>query len=142
MFVVWKNIDKQGKTEQVEYVRRKQTIRIDCSKSSTGTVQDIDRAYLIIGLFFGLVYLTATLTAMAIFYGYSMKGDNTTAAFVYGMADIIQFLIGTVGCLIALYQMRMMNYLEKQNHELASNAVVSNNFPFSHRTPSCSWTRS
>lgn len=76
MFIVWKNIDHVKRTPTA-YVKRKHQIRVDCSKTTSG-------------LFAGLAFLAATFTSMAVFYGYSLTGDNTKAAYVFSITDIIQ----------------------------------------------------
>lgn len=47
----------------------------------------------ILGLFIGLAFLAGTFTSMAVFYGYTIMGRNHIAAMVFGVTDIVQYLI-------------------------------------------------
>uniref|UniRef100_A0A7E4W4G8 Otopetrin-2 n=1 Tax=Panagrellus redivivus TaxID=6233 RepID=A0A7E4W4G8_PANRE len=100
MFIVWRNIDHVRQTTTA-YVKRKHQIRIDCSKTTSG-------------LFFGLAFLAATFTSMAVFYGYSLIGRNHSAAFVFSITDIIQYIIASFACIYALWQMRLLRYLHSK----------------------------
>uniref|UniRef100_A0A1I8AA25 Otopetrin n=1 Tax=Steinernema glaseri TaxID=37863 RepID=A0A1I8AA25_9BILA len=95
MFTVWKNID-HVRVPSV-YVKRKHQIRVDCSKTTTG-------------LFLGLAFLAATFTSMAVFYGYTLMNQNHTAAYVFGVTDIVQYVTAMVGCVYALWTMRQLRY--------------------------------
>uniref|UniRef100_A0A1I7XEC6 Proton channel OtopLc-like n=1 Tax=Heterorhabditis bacteriophora TaxID=37862 RepID=A0A1I7XEC6_HETBA len=102
MYIVWRNIGRadHGST----YVRRKHQIRVDCSKTTTG-------------LFLGLAFLAATFTSMVVYYGYSILGKSKHAAFVYAFTDIFQYIGSTIGCVLAIYQMRALKYLNKKNKQ-------------------------
>jgi hypothetical protein len=54
---------------------------MDCSKSTTG-------------LFFGLAFLAATFTSMAVFSGYMIMRQNELAAQVFGATDIFHVISG------------------------------------------------
>ncbi|KAI1716596.1 otopetrin domain-containing protein [Ditylenchus destructor] len=97
MFIVWRNIDHDRQNVPKEYVKRKHQIRMDCSKTTTG-------------LFFGLAFLAATFTSMAVFSGYTLMGQNQMAATVFGATDIGQYTIASFGCICALWQMRLLRY--------------------------------
>uniref|UniRef100_A0A914YNP9 Otopetrin n=1 Tax=Panagrolaimus superbus TaxID=310955 RepID=A0A914YNP9_9BILA len=101
MFIVWKNIDHVRQTPTA-YVKRKHQIRVDCSKTTSG-------------LFAGLAFLAATFTSMAVFYGYSLTGDNTKAAYVFSITDIVQYVIASLACIYALYQMRQLRYFHSSD---------------------------
>ncbi|KAI6204319.1 hypothetical protein M3Y94_00660100 [Aphelenchoides besseyi] len=103
MFIVWRNIDTV-KVPTV-YVKRKHQIRMDCSKTTSG-------------LFFGLAFLAGTFTSMAVFYGYTIMGRNQVAAMVFGCTDIAQYLIASLGCVYALWQMRRLRYFGKLGSHL------------------------
>ncbi|KAI6180412.1 Otopetrin domain containing protein [Aphelenchoides besseyi] len=103
MFIVWRNIDTV-KVPTV-YVKRKHQIRMDCSKTTSG-------------LFFGLAFLAGTFTSMAVFYGYTIMGRNQIAAMVFGCTDIAQYLIASLGCVYALWQMRRLRYFGKLGSHL------------------------
>ncbi|KAJ1352248.1 hypothetical protein KIN20_008539 [Parelaphostrongylus tenuis] len=103
MYIVWRNIGKCG--HGTEYVKRKHRIRVDCSKTTTG-------------LFLGLAFLAATFTSMAVYYGYSILGKSRNAAYAYALTDISQYIIATIGCVMAIYQLRELIYVEKRNYQL------------------------
>ncbi|KAK0397964.1 hypothetical protein QR680_002361 [Steinernema hermaphroditum] len=116
MFTVWKNID-HVRVPSV-YVKRKHQIRVDCSKTTTG-------------LFLGLAFLAATFTSMAVFYGYTLMHKNHTAAYVFGITDIIQFVTAMFGCIYALWTMRQLHYHDgphtpsTNNQELLDKILLS-----------------
>ncbi|PAV65571.1 hypothetical protein WR25_12274 [Diploscapter pachys] len=97
MYIVWRNIGRHDKPAN-GYVKRKHQIRVDCSKTTTG-------------LFLGLAFIAITLTSMIIYYGYTILGKSENAAFVYAFTDIFQYATSTIGCIIAIYQMRALKYL-------------------------------
>nr|CDJ92692.1 Otopetrin domain containing protein [Haemonchus contortus] len=75
MYIVWKNIGRVHYNS--EYVKRKYHVRMDCSNTTTG-------------LFLGLIFLIGTFSSMLIYYGYSILGESTSAAFAYAITDIVQ----------------------------------------------------
>lgn len=104
MYIVWRNIGRV--VHGSEYVKRKHRIRMDCSKTTTG-------------LFLGLAFLAATFTSMFVYYGYSILGKSKNAAFAYALTDITQYIIATIGCGMAIYQMRRLTYVDKGSNHLA-----------------------
>ncbi|KAK6747554.1 hypothetical protein RB195_000634 [Necator americanus] len=106
MYIVWRNIGKAGHGS--EYVKRKHRIRVDCSKTTTG-------------LFLGLAFLAATFTSMIVYYGYSILGKSKNAAFAYALTDISQYIISTIGCVMALYQIRGLIYIHKRNNHVSKD---------------------
>ncbi|CAD6192656.1 unnamed protein product [Caenorhabditis auriculariae] len=98
MYIVWRNIGRHniGST----YVKRKHQIRVDCSKTTTG-------------LFLGLAFLAFTFTSMVVYYGYTILKRSKHAAFVYAFTEIIQYVFSTIGCVLAIYQMRALKYFHK-----------------------------
>uniref|UniRef100_A0A914HVF6 Uncharacterized protein n=1 Tax=Globodera rostochiensis TaxID=31243 RepID=A0A914HVF6_GLORO len=117
MFIVWKNIGQHqkqtllnDKTTNKCYVRRKHRIRMDCSKSTTG-------------LFFGLAFLAGTFTSMSIFSGYTIMGQNRQAMMVFGLTDIIHYIITTFGCGLALWRMRLLRYHTQQHTKTTSTVI-------------------
>ncbi|PIO65885.1 hypothetical protein TELCIR_12419 [Teladorsagia circumcincta] len=113
MYIVWKNIGKVGHGS--EYVKRKYRIRMDCSNTTTG-------------LFLGLVFLAATFTSMLVYYGYSILGKSKNAAFAYALTDISQYVIATVGCGMAIYQMRKLAFVDKWNNSVSRDQVGTQTF--------------
>ncbi|KAI6176116.1 Otopetrin domain containing protein [Aphelenchoides bicaudatus] len=109
MFIVWRNIGHC--TIPNVYTKRKHQIRMDCSKTTSG-------------FFAGLIFLAGTFTSMAVFYGYTIMGRNNIAAMVFGVTDIAQYLIASIGCIYALIQMRNLRYYggivcgQHRHHEL------------------------
>uniref|UniRef100_A0A1I7UH69 Otopetrin-2 n=1 Tax=Caenorhabditis tropicalis TaxID=1561998 RepID=A0A1I7UH69_9PELO len=99
MYIVWRNIGRQdhGST----YVKRKHQIRVDCSKTTTG-------------LFLGLAFLAVTFTSMVVYYGFTMMGKSQSAANVYAFTDMFQYVLSTIGVLLAIYQMRALKYFNKK----------------------------
>src|SRR4051794_39084408 len=63
-----------------------------------------------LGFFFGLAFLAATFTSMAVFSGYTLMGQSQLAAIVFSTTDICQYLVASTGCLCALWQMRLLRY--------------------------------
>ncbi|RCN29365.1 hypothetical protein ANCCAN_24879 [Ancylostoma caninum] len=110
LYIVWRNIGRAG--HGCEYVKRKHRIRVDCSKTTTG-------------LFLGLAFLAATFTSMIVYYGYSILGKSKNAAFAYALTDISQYIISTIGCVMALYQMRGLIYVNKRNNHVSKDQVLS-----------------
>ncbi|KHJ87460.1 hypothetical protein OESDEN_12767 [Oesophagostomum dentatum] len=108
MYIVWRNIGRAGNGS--EYVKRKHRIRVDCSKTTTG-------------LFLGLAFLAATFTSMIVYYGYSILGKSKNAAFAYALSDIFQYIISTIGCVLALYQMRNLIYVSKRENTVSRDQV-------------------
>ncbi|VDO39285.1 unnamed protein product [Haemonchus placei] len=104
MYIVWRNIGKVGHGS--EYVKRKHRIRMDCSNTTTG-------------LFLGLLFLAATFTSMLVYYGYSILGKSKNAAFAYALTDISQYMIATIGCATAIYQMRKLAFVDKWNNSVS-----------------------
>ncbi|TMS37559.1 hypothetical protein L596_004464 [Steinernema carpocapsae] len=98
MFTVWKNVDHVR--VPTVYVKRKHQIRVDCSKTTTG-------------LFLGLAFLAGTFTSMAVFYGYTLLHQSHTAAYVFGITDIIQYVTAMLGCVYALWTMRQLRYHDR-----------------------------
>ncbi|KHN74088.1 Otopetrin-1 [Toxocara canis] len=107
MFIVWHNIDQVR--ERNTYVKRKYQIRVDCSKTTSG-------------LFFGLLYLSATLTSMAIFYGYMASKQSEIAATVYGITDVVQYIVSGAGCIYALWRMRLLRFAEHPQQPNSPNS--------------------
>ncbi|KAK6041102.1 hypothetical protein COOONC_21393 [Cooperia oncophora] len=105
MYIVWRNIGEVGHGS--EYVKRKHRIRMDCSNTTTG-------------LFLGLLFLAATFTSMLVYYGYSILGKSKKAAFAYALTDISQYVIASIGCVMAIYQMRKLAFVDKWNNSGAS----------------------
>ncbi|XGW27677.1 hypothetical protein V3C99_007906 [Haemonchus contortus] len=100
MYIVWKNIGRVHYNS--EYVKRKYHIRMDCSNTTTG-------------LFLGLIFLIGTFSSMLIYYGYSILGESTSAAFAYAITDIVQYIMATIGCVIAIYYMRSLSRTDKRD---------------------------
>uniref|UniRef100_A0A0M3K5G9 Gustatory receptor n=1 Tax=Anisakis simplex TaxID=6269 RepID=A0A0M3K5G9_ANISI len=63
-------------------------------------------------LFFGLIYLSATLTSMAIYYGYTASNQSVIAATVYGLTDLVQYIVSGGACVYALWRMRLLRFVE------------------------------
>ncbi|CAB3409455.1 unnamed protein product [Caenorhabditis bovis] len=101
MYIVWRNIGK--KQHGTTYVKRKHQIRVDCSKTTTG-------------LFLGIAFLAITFTSMVVYYGYNMMKKSYEAAYVYAFTDLFQYVFSTIGCLIAIYQMRALKYFSKKTN--------------------------
>ncbi|VDM46990.1 unnamed protein product [Toxocara canis] len=150
MFIVWHNIDQVR--ERNTYVKRKYQIRVDCSKTTSADGPEVDgpragfcpqanfslfenpynlannrivvgrRAQKEEGLFFGLLYLSATLTSMAIFYGYMASKQSEIAATVYGITDVVQYIVSGAGCIYALWRMRLLRFAEHPQQPNSPNS--------------------
>ncbi|CAJ0934245.1 unnamed protein product, partial [Mesorhabditis belari] len=106
MFIVWRNIGRHYNSSG-QYVKRKHQIRVDCSKTTTG-------------LFLGLAFLATSFTSMVVYYGLSSMNEKKKAAYVYAITDIIQYIFSSIGCGIAIYQMRKLQYysnVEKESNK-------------------------
>ncbi|CAJ0575687.1 unnamed protein product, partial [Mesorhabditis spiculigera] len=119
MFIVWRNIGHQQQENTNGYVKRKHQIRVDCSKTTTG-------------LFLGLAFLAMSFTSMVVYYGYSSLKQSKKAAYVYSITDIIQYTFSSIGCGIAIYQMRKLQYYgvkdgkhDKAHTELLDQILLS-----------------
>ncbi|KAK6030568.1 hypothetical protein OSTOST_03289, partial [Ostertagia ostertagi] len=113
MYIVWKNIGKVHYSS--EYVKRKYHIRMDCSNTTTG-------------LFLGLIFLIGTFSSMLIYYGYSILGRDTSAAFAYAITDVVQYILATIGCVMAIYYMKSLAQVDKRDSHMTRDQVGTQTF--------------
>uniref|UniRef100_A0AC35FXF8 Uncharacterized protein n=1 Tax=Panagrolaimus sp. PS1159 TaxID=55785 RepID=A0AC35FXF8_9BILA len=104
MFIVWHNIERVQDRELTHRIQKKSTIRINCSKT-------------IFGLFAGFGFLAGTFISMALFYSNINLSKYYDAAKVYTITDLVQHCIGIVACILALWRIKLLNYVHHDSNE-------------------------
>uniref|UniRef100_A0A914D611 Uncharacterized protein n=1 Tax=Acrobeloides nanus TaxID=290746 RepID=A0A914D611_9BILA len=103
MYIVWRNIkQKHGKKSHPEHKE---------------TPIQINLKHTLYGAIFGFMFVLGCIILMVLYFVYYDDELEYMSQYIFSVTNCIQYIIAGVTCLIALYQMRVLVYIDIPENE-------------------------